>query len=334
MPELRKDLVRDNWVLIAKDRALRPNDFPINKNEFNFASSSAACPFCAGNEIHTPPEIAAYRDDASQPNTPGWEIRTIPNKYSTFTLKPEAIINYEGLNASCLPIGQHEVVIETPEHNLELHELDAGKVSLLFKMFRERYVALANNEKIKYIQIYKNRGLFAGASLEHTHSQILGLPIIPDVNKGLAKYYTRTGNCFICDVIKQEKMNKIRVLYEGPEFMVICPYASRFAYETWIIPKAHRAHFAYISKDEQEDLAMILPALIKTVIATLANPSYNIVINSAPIASSEAAYHWFIELTPRLVITAGVELATGMYMNPVSPELAADLFRSHIKELL
>lgn len=332
MPELRKDLVRDSWVLIAKDRALKPNDFPINKNGINILGNNSVCPFCAGNEIYTPPEIIAYRNNSSSPNSPGWDIRTIPNKYSTFSLKSDVNVNYDGLNTSCMAIGQHEVIIETPEHNIELHEFNIDKISLLFKMFQERYIALADNEKIKYIQIYKNRGIFAGASLEHSHSQILALPIVPEVNKGLAKYYQNASSCFICDLIEQERQNKVRVIYEGAEFIVISPYAPRFAYEIWVIPIKHTPHFGNISKDERQILAVIMQLLLKTIIATLGNPSYNIVINSAPIGSKEDAYHWFIEITPRLIITAGVEVATGIYMNPVSPELAAILFREKIKD--
>ncbi|HZK44470.1 MAG TPA: DUF4931 domain-containing protein [Syntrophomonadaceae bacterium] len=332
MPELRQDLIRDAWVVIAKDRALKPNDFPINKNEMHFKDTNHLCPFCVGNEEHTPPEITAYREIKSLPNTPGWTVRTIPNKYSAFSLQRESNEEYDGINNSCSGIGQHEVVIETPEHGLELHEFDMERINLVYKMLRERYISLAEDGRIKYIQIYKNRGIFAGASLEHSHSQIIALPMVPEVNKGVSRYYSRNGTCLLCDILQQEQTSKERVVYQGKEFIVICPYASRFAYEVWIIPIQHVQHFGDINDIQLEELVYIIKNILKTIIATLDNPSYNIVINSAPVnMGSEDGYHWFIEVVPRLIVMAGVEIATGIYMNPVAPEIATSLFREYLK---
>ncbi len=332
MPELRKDLIRDAWVVIAAGRALKPNDFPINKNGIRFMGNSGRCPFCAGHEELTPPEITAYREKESLPDTPDWSIRTIPNKYSAFSLIGDLTPDTTGINTRCDGIGQHEVIVETPEHDVELHEFNIDKIYLVFKMLKERYIALAKDERIKYIQIYKNRGIFAGASLEHSHSQILALPMVPEVNKGIQRYYEKESSCLICDMIEQERLSGERVIYEGQEFIVICPYASRFAYEIWVIPTAHNRHFGHISDKELQELAIISQKLLQTIIASLDNPSYNIVINSAPVnGETEDGYHWFMELTPRLIITAGVEIAAGIYMNPVAPELAARLFREKLK---
>ncbi len=335
MAEIRKDLLRDTWIVIAKDRALKPNDFPINKEGVYFSGNNNICPFCAGNEKHTPPEIVAYRDDFSTPNSPDWTIRTIPNKYSAFSLQKDLEIEKNGINQSRTGIGQHEVVIETPEHDRELHEFAMEKIELVFKMFQERYLALANDDRIRYIQIYKNRGIFAGASLVHSHSQVLALPMVPEVNKGLPKYYEQVGDCLICSIIAQEKSLGNRVIYEGDEFIVLSPYASRFAYEIWVLPKRHKAHFGNITVGERQELAFIIKQVLGVIITTLVNPSYNIAINSAPInTGSEKAYHWFVEITPRLVVTAGVEVTTGFYMNPVSPEVATQLFREKLAVLL
>lgn len=334
MPELRKDLVRDAWVVIAKGRALKPNDFPINKNGIQFSGSTQVCPFCIGNEEHTPPEITAYRAEDSLPNSPNWDIRTIPNKYSAFNLQEELIVANNGLNSSCTGVGQHEVIVETPEHGIELHEFTVDRIRLVFKMFKERYIALANDNRIKYIQIYKNRGIFAGASLEHSHSQILALPMVPQVNKGLLKYFQQESSCLICDMIEQEILTNERVIYKGEEFIIICPYAPRFSYEVWIVPIKHSQHFGHISDSQLKELAIICKKMLETIIACLDNPSYNIVINSAPVNNGEEeGYHWFMEINPRLIITAGVEVATGIYMNPVAPELATDLFKEYFASL-
>ncbi|NLB88026.1 MAG: DUF4931 domain-containing protein [Syntrophomonadaceae bacterium] len=334
MPELRKDLVRDAWVVIAKGRALRPNDFPINKNGIQFSGNKQVCPFCTGNEQQTPPEITAYRKENSLPNTPDCDVRTVPNKYSAFNLQEELIIVSDGINSSCTGVGQHEVIIETPEHGIELHDFTVERINLVFNMFKERYIALANDDRIKYIQIYKNRGIFAGASLEHSHSQILALPMVPQVNKGLMKYYQEESRCLICDMIEQEMSAQERVIHIGEEFIVICPYAPRFAYEVWIVPIKHTQHFAEINDSQLEELALICQKMLKTLIACLDNPAYNIVINSAPVNNGEQeGYHWFMEINPRLIITAGVEVATGIYMNPVAPELAAQLFKEFFESL-
>ena len=248
--------------------------------EFSFPAINKCVHFCIGNENQTPPEIAAYRREDSLPNTPDWDVRTVPNKYSAFNLQKELIIVSDGLNRSCTGVGQHEVIIETPEHGIELHEFTVDRITMIFNMFKERYLALASDDRIKYIQIYKNRGIFAGASLEHSHSQIPALPMVPQVNKGLSKYFQEESRCLICDMIEQELLTDERVIYKGEEFIVICPYAPRFAYEVWIVPVKHTPHFAEISSSQLEELALICKKVLQTIIACLDNPAYNIVINS------------------------------------------------------
>jgi len=167
MPELRKDLVRNEWVVIATDRALRPNDFPINKQGVHNLAINGFCPFCEGNEANTPPEIAVVRKPDTAPNGPGWMVRTIPNKFSAFELEGELQQNRTGINESCNGLGRHEVVVETPEHHLELQDYTMERIELVLSTLKGRYNDLARDERIKYIHIYKNRGLFGGASLAH-----------------------------------------------------------------------------------------------------------------------------------------------------------------------
>jgi len=334
--EIRKNLVKNRWVAVASDRALKPNDFPtagmgINESE----TRGGFCPFCGGNEEYTPPEIAAYRPDNQQPDSPGWLIRAIPNKFSAFLLEGELKENYSGIYSNYNGLGQHEVIIETPEHSPEYHEFELERVEKIISMFKNRYNSLAGDTRIKYIQIYKNRGMFGGASLGHSHSQIVGLPFDPQENEGMVQYYEQKGSCLICDILKQEQESKERIIYEGENFLIICPYAPRFAYESWIVPKRHMEHFGEINPLEEKELALLSRKITMAVIDSLDNPSYNFVINSAPVnVPYQAGYHWFWEITPRMLVAAGVEVATGVYINPVAPELAANILKESFQTML
>lgn len=327
--ELRRDLVRDKWVVIATDRALKPNDFPINKGgDRAKVSTQQICPFCGGNEAYTTDEIAAFRDKNTLPDTPGWTVRTIPNKFSAFKLEGELEHKQNGIFASCNGLGQHEVVVETPDHGIDLSQLPVDRIKQVYRMLRERYRSLAADPRIKYIQIYKNRGLFAGASLEHSHSQILALPVVPPENQGLDKYYQQEGKCLLCATLEDELKSGQRIVHESEHFLLVCPYASRFSYETWVIPRRHTEHFADITDEELDDLAATVKAFMAAMLDCLDDPSYNMVINTAPVNHNiSGGYHWFMEIVPRLIVAAGVEFATGYYMNPVAPEISAAMLR-------
>lgn len=326
MSELRKDLVKNNWVSVAEHRALKPNDFPIAKKALESSATGGFCPFCEGNEQFTPPEVAAYREN-SAPDTKGWQVRAIPNKFSAFELQGQLEESRYGVFSRYNGLGKHEVVIEAPDHATDFHQLPIERLEIILKILRDRYNDLAADERIKYIQIYKNRGIFAGASLEHSHSQIVALPLVPAENQGVADYFNANQRCLLCDILAQERGEE-RFIAESEEFILLCPYASRFPYETWIVPKNHREHFGAISAAEIKDLAATLKKFSNVMIEKLENPSYNLVINTAPVnVAYQPGCHWYIEVTPRLLVNAAVEIASGIYINPVAPELAAAMLR-------
>ncbi len=331
MTELRRDVLRDSWVLIANGKALKPSDFPINKSALIYRLGDEICPFCEGNEALTPGELDAFRQDGSTANQKGWLIRTVPNKFSMFRMNRDDLECYStGIYTRCNGLGYHEVVIETPHHGIQLHQLPAQQISLLLRMLQQRFRALAADERVKYIQIYKNKGLFAGASQDHSHTQILAYPMVPEHNKGMPRYYQDQGCCLMCRIIQQE-MGGDRVIYESEHFIVISPYAPRFSYEAWIIPKEHREYFADIEEEEIRDLQAVLRGYLSSMLALLDNPSYNIMINSAPVnVPRQEGYHWYIEIVPRLIISNAVEIASGYFINPVDPESAAELLRNGI----
>jgi len=331
MAEIRRDLVKNNWVAIATDTALKPNEFPINKRGIETSGNHIFCPFCQGNEPSTPPEIAAFRNNNSQANTPGWSIRVIPNKFSVFCLEGVLEKTHAGIYSNYNGVGRQEVIIETPEHGVDLHELNQAQVVQVFRMLKQRYNELSADDRIKYIQIYKNRGIFAGASQDHSHSQMIGLPFVPRWNSGPADYYLKNEQCLLCAIIAQEKQSAIRLVYETEHFLLICPYASRFSYETWVIPKKHCEHFGAISEVEIGDLAMVCRAYTQMMVKTLQNPAYNFIFNTAPVnLPYQPGFHWYMEINPRMLVNTGIDIATGIYMNPVAPELSAALFRKNM----
>lgn len=334
MPELRYDLVKKTWVSVTGDRALRPSDFPLARKNLE-ATTSLFCPFCEGNEQYTPPELAVRRDEPGEPDTPGWQLRVIPNKYAAFELTAGLAPRTDGIYQACPGYGTHEVVVEAAQHELEFHEFELARVEMLIEVLMERYQVLARDPNIRYIQIYKNRGMVAGASLDHSHSQIVALPLVTRENQGMPDYYAEQGRCLLCDMLRQERERPERVVYEGEHFIIMCPFASRFSYESWIVPRRHAEHFGAMSPAEARELSRLLYHYSRAVVRGLGNPSFNFVVNTAPVNSGPTpGYHWYWEIVPRLIIESAVEVASGIHMNPVAPELAAPILREALQDAM
>lgn len=330
MPELRREPVSGRWVIVATERAARPTDFKtshqIIKNSF--------CPFCEGNEDKTPPEIMAYRDNGAMPNTGGWRVRVVPNKYPALQREGEYTKCEEGIYDTMNGIGAHEVIIESPRHIQSLTALDNENVKEVLLCYRDRLVDLKNDKRFVYGLLFKNVGFSAGASLEHSHSQLIVTPIVPPlVANEIANakaFYQHKGRCLFCDMIQQEIETNKRIVISTDNFVVFAPFASRFPFEIWIIPKKHGSHFENIQGFEAEELAHVLKSALIKLEAALDFPPYNYIIHSAPfnVTESESEYfHWHIEIIPRLTNIAGFEWGTGFYINPTPPEEAAELLR-------
>ncbi len=335
MPELRKDVIRGHWVSFASDRALKPSDFPTAQKSRTEEKKNGFCPFCEGYEQNTPPEVDSCRPDDTLPNTPGWKIRVIPNKFSAFDPSLELSPRKNGICPVMNGVGVHEVIVETPEHERGWQDYTAEEIYQLLQIYQRRFQALEKDDRIRSIQIYKNYGFYAGASLAHNHSQLIGFPFVPAALRGVVSYHQETGRCVLCDLMKQELEEKTRILYEGTYFVLLCPYASRFSYETWLVPKTHRPHFKELPEAEIREMAEILHRYLPKMLNVLGDPSYNLVINAGPVNvetdSKEPCFHWYMEILPRMMIQAGVEVASGVYMNPVTPEYAAEILREGCK---
>ncbi|AEH51959.1 galactose-1-phosphate uridylyltransferase [Pseudothermotoga thermarum] len=329
MPELRKDPVIKRWVIIATERAKRPHDFVRPKVE----EKSTFCPFDYGNEHTTPPEVLAFRPADSSPNTPGWWVRVVPNKFGAVdpTLEPRRY--GVGMFDAMEGFGFHEVIIETPDHNTHLALMDYKQVEEVVWAYWHRYTALANNTLIKYILIFKNHGRDAGASLQHPHSQLIALPIVPkrvqEELDGSLDYYNYKERCVFCDIIREETYRKERVVEENEDFIAIEPFAARFPCETWILPKRHANSFGSIVEKEVKSFAKILKNTLYRMWKALDNPPYNFMLHTAPTTGEgKEYYHWHLEIVPRLTNVAGFEWGSGFYINPMPPEEAAKYLRS------
>ncbi|MBD3297916.1 MAG: galactose-1-phosphate uridylyltransferase [candidate division Zixibacteria bacterium] len=329
-PELRKDPVIDRWVIISTDRGKRPHDYPQPPRRVD----PSKCPFCPGNEAATPPEVSAIRDPNTQKDMPGWEVRAISNKYPA--LRIEGDLNREGVGIfdKMNGVGAHEVIIETPQHDLSLSDLSIARISDVFGVSQGRMTDLERDPRFKYLMLFKNEGEAAGASLEHSHSQLIATPVVPkrvqEEIEGCKRYYAYKERCIFCDIVRQEMRDRERVVDENSDYLVLSPFAARFPYEIWILPKDHRASFHKMTREERNALADILRRALRRFRVTLNDPAYNMMLHTEPVGNShEHHFHWHLELIPKLTRVAGFEWGTGFYINSTSPEQAAE----HLREV-
>ena len=329
MPELRKDPIVGRWVIIAIERGKRPHDF---KHQEQSLVESGLCPFCEGHEDRTPPEVVAYRDRGGRPNGPGWRVRVIPNKFPALTIEGNLNKRGEGMYDMMAGVGAHEVIVESPQHHLSMATLPESNIREVLWVYRDRLIDLKKDNRLVHGLIFKNVGFAAGASLEHTHSQLIVTPTVPisvaeEIHGGL-EFYNYRGRCIYCDMIHQELATESRIVYDSPHFTAFCPYASRFAFETWIVPKGHSSHFENIPKQAVDDLGGVIRQVLGRLEQALDNPPYNYIIHTAPFDRTEMPhYHWHIEIIPRLTKVAGFEWGSGFYINPTPPEEAARFLR-------
>ncbi len=327
MPEFRQDWATKEWVIIATERAKRPEDFkqsaetrkPLPPNEPD-------CPFCLGNEDRTPPSVFSLEDDG------GWALRVVPNKFAALQPDLTTMRKKEGKFLRVDGFGVAEVLIETPLHNVSPALMSHKAVEKILIGYRSRYHALATNSDISLITIFRNHGPKAGTSLEHPHSQIIATPIVPphvrdQITKAMLSCDTY-GRCIYCDVITEEIRQQARVVAETDHFLLITPFASRYPFEMRIYPKRHSCNFGGITDQEIVDLSAMLKQALYKFYLGLGNPDYNYIIRSGPTDDIDVKhFHWYIELLPKLTTPAGFELGTGIFINVALPEGCARYLR-------
>ncbi|RLE08634.1 galactose-1-phosphate uridylyltransferase [Candidatus Aerophobetes bacterium] len=327
MSELRQDPLTGGWVIISPRRNKRPFDFVSETKE----EEATECSFCEGHENETPPEILSLRKKGTRPNTPGWWIRVVPNKYPALQLRGKANVRKRGIYKEMEGVGAHEVIIETPEHKEDLFSLEDEHIRKVIEVYRDRIVKLTKIPYIKYVLVFKNQGREAGASLRHSHSQVIATPIIPrniqEELEGAKRYYELNKRCIFCDIMAQELALRKRVILENEMWVAFTPYASRFPYEICLLPKEHTFIFQEMTDEELAHLSQILRDVIRAMNKALSNPPYNYFLHLPPLKKgSSRYYHFHLEIIPRLTKLAGFEWGTGFYINPVPPEEAAAKF--------
>jgi UDPglucose--hexose-1-phosphate uridylyltransferase len=334
MSELRKDPIIGRWVIISTERGKRPMDFsqPREKQRGGF------CPFCPGNEDKTPKEVFAIRGKGSKHSASEWSLRVVPNKFPALKIEGEIERQGVGLYDMMNGLGAHEVIIESPNHDDTLSTLSIPKFKDVIFTFKERMLDLKKDSRFRYSLIFKNHGVQAGASLEHTHSQLIALPIVPkrviEELKGAHEYYSYKERCIYCDIVRQEIRDQIRVISENSHFLAIAPFAPKFPFETWIIPKEHSAAFEHTSNDLNEPLARIFSEVLRKLDKVLNYSPYNFILHTAPFRGNSTLrenvgdyYHWHFEIMPKLTRVAGFEWGSGFYINPTPPEESAKFLR-------
>lgn len=326
MSELRLNLVTREWVIIATERAKRPEEFRRTRNKKNLPEYLDTCPFCPGNEQRTPDEIMRTSDGDR------WKIRVTPNKFAALSADVKRERKNEGRRHFITGFGKHEVIVESPVHNMSIASMPVGDIADLLRTYRERFDAIYQEPGIEHVIIFKNYGEGAGTSLLHPHSQIIGTPVTPlqvrhRIEEGM-RYFDNTGGCLMCASLNDEITDGRRIILNTGHFVTFVPFAALSPFHTWIFPKRHCATFSSLSEGEVGDLAYHLKTILQKLYVGLEDPDFNFSIRSENPKECESEYfHWYISLVPRLTQTAGFELGSGMYINTSIPEESADFLR-------
>lgn len=327
MPELRQNLATKEWVIIAHERARRPDAFRDRKPRPPSPRKKDDCPFCPGNEKLTGPSTQLLG------SADAWKVRSVPNRFPALVPSPGPHRSKQTLYRSLPGEGLHEVIIESPRHDEHPALMDKQQMRELVTLYRERFRASLQNNKVSLTMLFKNHGETAGTSLEHPHSQLIGSCVVPSHVRHrmdeAQKYFEQNGACVFCRMIAEEKKQEERIVAETDHFIAFVLYAALSPFHIWLLPKRHIATFADMTPEEADDFAAVLQGLLKRLYSGLDNPDYNYVMQSAPLdRGMTECFHWYLSLVVRLSKTAGFELGSGMFINTAVPEESAKFLNS------
>ena len=312
---IRTDPLSGESVFFAENRAARPNELAHQPPR----RDTTDCPFCARNESKTPKPVLVISGVDSAAD---WKVRVVPNKFPALSS-----------NLTSPGTGLHDVFIESPEHLTSFTEVSNQQARWVFQAFRDRLLAASKVKGIRFAQLFKNEGQCAGASLEHIHSQLVAFDTTPQKVRQLLnrseQFYQQRNTCYYCDLLKNEIRDGSRIVNETEHFIAYCPFASRFAFETWILPTQHANRFEQMEDEKLFDLACVARDAIKRIQRSMDGAAYNLVLRNSPFdLQSEDYYHWHLEILPRITNLAGFEIATGSFINSTLPEKAAHRLRT------
>ena len=331
MSEMRRDPLTGRWVVFAPERKRRPQYIDRRHEGFD-SSMSGGCPFCKGNEALTPPEVLAYRGGHSKPNQEGWSLRVVPNKFPALRVEGELGRRPDGFYDRMNNIGAHEVVIETPSHHHGVDDMTLAHVKHIFCAYKARLLDLKQDSRFRYIKIFKNHGASAGATIPHSHSQIIAMPVIPSlVNQKIdiaRNHFSAKERCLCCDIVAHERDHQHRVLLDNGDFVVLAPYASRFPFELALYPIQHQTRFEELDDALLDNLAHAVKNTVERLNRVLDFPDYHWILTNAPFDGDIAPFfHWHLEIVPLVTGTGGFELGTQSYINTVFPEEAVEILK-------
>lgn len=302
----------------------------------------AFSPFSEGNEARTPPEVFAIRPDGGRPNTAGWSVRVVPNKFPVLGIEGDIAIRKENGNEWMDGVGVHEVVIESPDSMKDLADLSPAHVTLAFNACRARLQDLVRDRRLRYLLVFKNHGIEAGSTIPHSHTQIIGLPVTPSTLRlelnASRTHFAEKGSCLFCDRLSTETRGGDRIVAHNDHCVAFTPYASRFPFEITVAPKVHSASFAHTTDDVLSGFGELVHDVLGRLKTILRDPPYNFALHTAPNVHAEPRpgdhwntldrdFHWHLEIMPRLTQVAGFEWGTGFYVNSMPPEAAAAFLR-------
>jgi len=328
MSEWRADPVTGQWTIVADDLPLARRDFVLDGVS---RPLDTPCPLCEGRELTAGHEIAAVRGGTAA-DGPGWSLRVVPNRVPALRVEAGMSGAHEGLFIHRPGLGAHEVVVETPRHDVSWYTMTADELARIFTAWRDRVADLRRDGRLRAAVAFKNHGVEAGARLAHAHSQIVATPIVPPgithEVEAARRHYTATGACLFCELVAQERAADVRVVADTTNFVALAPYASRTPFETWLLPVTHSARFDEVSAADLAGLAALLRQVLEQVGRELERPAFNAVLHSAPFDEpGDGAYHWHLELVPRVLRANGLDVGAGLPINPVPPEKAARVLR-------
>jgi len=327
--ELRTDPITGRMVAIDLGPFRRRDDFDLEPSRVE--DPPAQCPFCEGREAYAGPEILAWREGGPT-NLPGWSVRVVANRNPMLKIEGRTDVRSDGLLESRDGLGAHEVIIETPVHDQALHTLDADRLWRVLWAWRTRIQDLKRDPRFSSVVIFKNHGRPSGARLDHSHSQLTAFPLIPpalaDKLRGAARHLSISATCVFCDLLAQELADRRRIISDQGAVVAIAPYASRVPFETCLMPRDHSPRFEEASDETLHALASTFKSVMARIDWALERPAYNCVLHTAPLSGeADAAFHWHLEILPRVTRYGGLESGTGVYRNPVPPEEAASVLR-------
>jgi UDPglucose--hexose-1-phosphate uridylyltransferase len=328
MGEIRQDKATKQWVIYAPARGKRPHDYQRREQQQDLPRRDPECPFCPGNEGMLPAILMEH----AGPHPDGWQTRVVPNKFPALTKEGHASRHLEGIYVAMPGYGRHEVIIESPWHNLDVARMSEKEVGAVIDTYHRRYVEVMAEHSNMTAILFRNHGPQAGTSLLHPHSQLVVTGIVPSRVRwrqaAAQRYFDEWGQCVLCEIAAFEAQDGQRVILENESFLAFVPFAAEVPFEIWLVPRRHEADFGAVSKKEKQELASALRTVLVRLYNKLHDPDYNYVIHSAAqYQAGEPQLHWYLQIQPRLTTQAGFEIGSGMRINPSLPEEDAQFLR-------